>query len=1627
MVDKFINMWKVRELADKVTNVVMNYTEIEGKVREATNDDPWGPTGPLMQELAHATFSYETFPEVMSMLWKRMLTDNKTNWRRTYKSLLLLNYLVRNGSERVVTSSREHIYDLRSLENYTFTDEGGKDQGINVRHKVRELIDFIQDDDRLRDERKKAKKNKDKYIGMSSDAMGMRSSGGGYSGGGGGYNDGGWRTSRSDHGDNWYSDSRSADRYEDDDAQYEGEKEFSDSDSPSPRRNYRYNDRASPADIATEVKPSGNLNMNIRPKSASSTSSITMSTGPVTKQPSQHKPSVGSKKIDMGAAANFGKTSTVTSNAAGIHSPTHRDTPGEGNNDLIGYSPINNNTMGISSSHESNTTNSTTTNVNNNNALDSLFKTCSPKNEKTLNSAAINDDFDDFNPRAAEQQQNEFGDFASAFGGVSAEPPSASLTGIAASTNDDFADFSAFQGSSSTSNSAALTSSLGGLEGNLLTTATPANDAFDLFNSSSAAVHSTNTTNTLGATTATDLLAGLGDLSIHQSMPMADDDDGNNGDKFPDKLKHELQNVIQQLNAMNTIKSAQDVLKVKEILQQLWIKNCLPGFTTAEKICNLDKDELSWNLIATHEYADLLQAIGQTFTTDWPGKVLNGQEKIIFNIFKMDYNFDFIMESWLCLIHKLPQFPQSVMAIFEYLLEDDNFIFITFLQICKEKACLLQKFKATLNTIPEPQLEQFNLKVKEFIQLLMSLPTRLANAVMGNVNDAFKSDNYCKNIMQHLLKAIWFLIHCDDHDKENFDLKFLSEVLSRLVLDFCTNTENDSDLFKFLEILQEICHYPKPRKLIQEIFYLMDNSNTSIYRLALCMLKGSLDVYKLLGDCVKNNDLWQFCFLHKLAMQRIPSQESALIVLVSYINSVDAALLRQLFENLLNVWAKRICLQKLSQNEHLNLSKLLIITGKYYYLDAKNNRQEDQDLKRLLHEGLRHHLECSENLQRYIGMKTVELIFNFIAGPNSKDEEQLKFEYTSILETPKGIVIKQIDDLTRNLQTNKNMPESVDLKHLELLLEAFMKHRTTEAVITNCNKSLQDINVNETNEIDNFELSPPPTKSPKMELDSDDDDDLKPYNMSNDTPQILDKSPKFLLDLLTTLSTKCENYEYFEAALSTAETLIRSQLPKSDARLAVDLMQLFLTLDMQFYYENFEETKFKCCIAICVSHPAECAEYICRQFHTDNSCYNANLRILMIQILAGTVKELTESFEMETSKEESIAINNPSTHLRKFQFDNEHQKRLAIAQRTIRLRLRDKTKRYFNKIKTTHSSKANRFHPVVGMFFFPLVRGERTKQMLYVKYDRIAHDIDTMLLVNFLHTLSIIVMGAQNCPILPTMAREIFDLCLFIRFSSEPRVRLSCLELLGITLVTTPDYVLIEQFNDRLLELKYWLEDIIKSPLVGGESSEECRDLAAQILNTYNILPPIASTGNTLLQPVSANNNSQQSSLNTGDGTTSTNSASTQVGATWADNLKAGNLKLDLDNLLSGKTNKTNAPAPSMNALKVQSPTVTTQQITNTQQVPLSIQTPVMGNFAAFGAQTTTPRISPGLGSAALVGGGAPTFFNTTSPNIPSQPQQQSQFANFNQMSNMMQPQKGFVNNNNNNNNNNLQSFDLFQ
>lgn len=54
----------VRELFDKATNIVMNYSETEAKVVEATNDESWGPAGKLLQDISQLSYSSEHYNEV---------------------------------------------------------------------------------------------------------------------------------------------------------------------------------------------------------------------------------------------------------------------------------------------------------------------------------------------------------------------------------------------------------------------------------------------------------------------------------------------------------------------------------------------------------------------------------------------------------------------------------------------------------------------------------------------------------------------------------------------------------------------------------------------------------------------------------------------------------------------------------------------------------------------------------------------------------------------------------------------------------------------------------------------------------------------------------------------------------------------------------------------------------------------------------------------------------------------------------------------------------------------------------------------------------------------------------------------------------------------------------------------------------------------------------------------------------------------------------------------------------------------------------------------------------------------------------------------------------------------------
>lgn len=47
------------------------------------------------------------------------------------QALTLLEFLVKNGSERVVDDARAHVSTIKMLRSFHYIDEKGKDQGIN--------------------------------------------------------------------------------------------------------------------------------------------------------------------------------------------------------------------------------------------------------------------------------------------------------------------------------------------------------------------------------------------------------------------------------------------------------------------------------------------------------------------------------------------------------------------------------------------------------------------------------------------------------------------------------------------------------------------------------------------------------------------------------------------------------------------------------------------------------------------------------------------------------------------------------------------------------------------------------------------------------------------------------------------------------------------------------------------------------------------------------------------------------------------------------------------------------------------------------------------------------------------------------------------------------------------------------------------------------------------------------------------------------------------------------------------------------------------------------------------------------------------------------------------------------
>lgn len=76
----------------------------------------------------------------------------------------MLDYCLHAGSENVVIYFRDNVYIIKTLKEFQYTDEEGKDQGANVRQKAKDITNLLQDEGRLREERRSRAHMRDRMI-----------------------------------------------------------------------------------------------------------------------------------------------------------------------------------------------------------------------------------------------------------------------------------------------------------------------------------------------------------------------------------------------------------------------------------------------------------------------------------------------------------------------------------------------------------------------------------------------------------------------------------------------------------------------------------------------------------------------------------------------------------------------------------------------------------------------------------------------------------------------------------------------------------------------------------------------------------------------------------------------------------------------------------------------------------------------------------------------------------------------------------------------------------------------------------------------------------------------------------------------------------------------------------------------------------------------------------------------------------------------------------------------------------------------------------------------------------------------------------------------------------------------
>uniref|UniRef100_A0A0D6R7F9 ENTH domain-containing protein n=1 Tax=Araucaria cunninghamii TaxID=56994 RepID=A0A0D6R7F9_ARACU len=115
----------LREKIKAARLLLTDVTNAQLLAEEVTNSDPWGPETRKMAAISQAAFEVDDYWRIMDVLNKRLSAVDKKRRRESFKTLVLLEYLLTHGPKSVATEFQNKKDVILPLANFRCVDDKG--------------------------------------------------------------------------------------------------------------------------------------------------------------------------------------------------------------------------------------------------------------------------------------------------------------------------------------------------------------------------------------------------------------------------------------------------------------------------------------------------------------------------------------------------------------------------------------------------------------------------------------------------------------------------------------------------------------------------------------------------------------------------------------------------------------------------------------------------------------------------------------------------------------------------------------------------------------------------------------------------------------------------------------------------------------------------------------------------------------------------------------------------------------------------------------------------------------------------------------------------------------------------------------------------------------------------------------------------------------------------------------------------------------------------------------------------------------------------------------------------------------------------------------------------------------